>query len=298
MLPTTLEWHVAAGLVVVAGLAAPWTAVPAFATVGVLLLLSVVVAGLQATQAKLPAAHDRPRARLLVMALCYLQPLVRSWARYRTRLFAYRTPRLPTGTRPAAPDKRLPLSGRRALAYWNEGGLGRLQLLGCVVQYFTENRWGRSIDSGWSEWDVEVYCHPWTVVQIFTAEEDHGENKRLVRVRYRLRPSGYLTGLAAAAVLGGAVAAGLWPWAAAAWAGSLLAACGGLWWRGTRRAALAVAVVHRWAAELGMVRVPEPGDDQGRVPRASRPCPGHEHERDARGTSDPSPLPAAEEFVR
>ncbi len=83
MLPTTLEWHLAASL---AGLAAfAWPLVGAVGAA--MLLLSLLVATLQAAQARLAPAHDGPGARLLVMALCYTQPLVRSWGRYRTRLF-------------------------------------------------------------------------------------------------------------------------------------------------------------------------------------------------------------------
>src|SRR5262249_40949272 len=89
MLPSTLEWHAVAGLAAAAGFF--WW--PASALLPALLRLSGVVAGLQAMQAVLAPAHGGPLTRLLVMALCYVQPLVRSWARYRTRLFAYGYPR-------------------------------------------------------------------------------------------------------------------------------------------------------------------------------------------------------------
>ena len=44
---------------------------------------------LQAAQARLAPAHDCVRSRLLIAALCYGQPLVRAWARYRTRYFTF-----------------------------------------------------------------------------------------------------------------------------------------------------------------------------------------------------------------
>src|SRR5262249_2264333 len=86
MLPSTLEWHVALALLGLAGLFWPavWLAVAA------LLGLSVGVAVLQACQARLAPEYAGFKARCLIAALCYLQPLVRSWARYRTRLFSYR----------------------------------------------------------------------------------------------------------------------------------------------------------------------------------------------------------------
>src|SRR5262249_58453619 len=89
MLPATLEWHLAAALLGLAALFWPGTWLVAAGMLG----LSVGVAVLQAAQARLPAQHAGFKARCLIAALCYLQPLLRSWARYRTRLLAYRPPR-------------------------------------------------------------------------------------------------------------------------------------------------------------------------------------------------------------
>jgi GT2 family glycosyltransferase len=257
MLPTTLEWHLAAGLTGLAALAWPL----AGAVGAAMLVLSLLVAALQAAQARLAPAHDGPRARLVVMALCYVQPLVRSWYRYRTRLFAYRPPAADAGFLPRG-GTRLPWTGKHTVAYWCENGPERLQLLGCVVLYLNEHRWGRAIDSGWSDWDVAIYCHPWTVVEVSTAQENHGGSKRLIRVRYRLRPSGYLNTLAALAVAGGAAAACWWPWPALASTAVVLAGCLGLWRRGTSRAAQVLALFDRWAEDLGMVRCGVPADGE------------------------------------
>src|SRR5207249_1074572 len=76
MLPATLEWHLAAALVGLGGFA--WH--PAWMAPAAMLGLSLAVAALQAAQARLAPAHDGLGARCLVAALCYLQPLVRSWA--------------------------------------------------------------------------------------------------------------------------------------------------------------------------------------------------------------------------
>jgi GT2 family glycosyltransferase len=251
MLPATLEWHLAAGL---AGLAAFFWA-PAGIAVAALVGLSLLVAALQAAQARLAPAHDSFRSRLLVLALCYAQPLVRSWARYRTRLFAYRPPVFFPSL--LAGRRRLPLSGRGAASYWSENGLGRLQLLGLVIHYLNEHRWGRALDSGWSDWDLEVYCHPWTVVRVFTTQEDHGSNRHLVRVRFRLRPSGYLGALGGLAALAGATAC-FGVWEAAVVAAGLLGGCLGLWWRGTSRARQVLALFDHWADQLGLFRCDPP----------------------------------------
>jgi hypothetical protein len=248
MLPATLEWHLGAAAALLAALVWPPAALVAAAMLG----LSFLVAGLQGAQAQFPGRHRGWRARLLVAVLSYLQPLVRSWARYRTRLLAYRPPQ-------ADPDhlarhgQRLPLWGRRTAAYWSEEGYERTELLGLLIAYLNERGWGKTVDGGWSDWDVEVHCHPWTVVRLSTAQEEHGGGKRLIRVRYRLRLAGSTKGLvAAAAALGlGALAGMSWPLAAAA--GAVLGVVGLLWWRGTVRASQATAVVDALASSLGLI---------------------------------------------
>jgi hypothetical protein len=249
MIPSTLEWHFLAGIVALAALFWP------VAWIGVIAMLTVswTVAILQALQARIHSEHDGPWARLVVGGLCYAQPLVRSWSRYCTRLIAYR----PSRVNLVAPGNSLgglPFRGARSTAYWNEIGRDRLQLLGCVVLYLTENRWGKTVDSGWSDWDLEIYCHPWTTVQVSTAQENHGQNKHLIRVRYQLRPSGYLDGLGALAMMCGVVAAAFLHWPLALLSGILVIACLGLWWRGAFQARYALAVFDRWATDLGMIR--------------------------------------------
>jgi len=251
MLPGTLEWHAAAALAAVAAVFWP----PAWAGVAAMLVLALAVAGLQAAQARLAPRHDGPLSRLVVAALCWAQPLVRSGSRYRTRLFGERSPLAlpPTGL----PPRPFPWSGRCTAAYWNERGQGRLALLRQVIHHLDAHRWGKTLDSGWSAWDLEIHCHRWTVVQAVTAEEDHGGGKRLIRVRYRLRPGGSLAAAGAVVSLAGALAACLRLWPAAAVSAGLLATALLLWWRGTRAAERAAAIFDRAAADLEAD--PEPG---------------------------------------
>src|SRR5205085_10542738 len=108
---------------------------------------------------------------------------------------------------------------------WSEKGCERLQLLSCVVLYLNEHRWGKTLDTGWDDWDVEIYCHPWTVVQVCTAQEDHGSGKHLIHVRYRLRPSGTMNAMAMAGGLGLLTAASLQTWPVALGAGLFVTTC-------------------------------------------------------------------------
>jgi GT2 family glycosyltransferase len=244
MLPSTLEWHLLAVIVALAGFFWPW----AWVGVAAMVVASFAVAGLQAAQARVSERYDGWGARLLVTWLCYAQPLVRSWWRYWTRLFAYRPP-VAAPAAQGSPGKPLPLTGVQTLVYWSEAGLGRLELLKRVLVTLNEDRWGRTLDSGWSDWDLEIYCHPWTIVQVCTAEEDHG-GKHLIRVRLGLRASTYLRTLGWGAVLAGIVAVGFQWWPAAVAVGTLMMGCLGVWWRGTYRAAHARALFDTAAHQL------------------------------------------------
>src|SRR5439155_5349088 len=249
MLPSTLEWHVGIGLIALA--AGFWP--PAWLAVAGLLALSVTVAALQAARVRLAPADAGLSGRLLIAALCYVQPLVRSWTRYRTRLLAYRLPRADL-ERVKSPSARLPWTGRRTSAYWTEEGRQRTELLDRAVAYLTANGWGKTIDSGWRGWDLEIYCHPWTVVQVCTAQEDHGGGKHLIRVRYRLRLSAWTRLIGSLVVVAAAATLALRAWPAAAGTVLLSSIWVGAWWRGTYRAGAATAVLDRIGEEMGLVR--------------------------------------------
>jgi GT2 family glycosyltransferase len=246
--PSTLEWHLLIGVVLVLGLL--WPA--AWLVAGAMFGLSLAVAALQAVQARLPAPYQGFSSRLLVAGLCYFQPLVRSWSRYHTRLFSYRPPIAD----PAFPEdcrKHLPLSGTRTNMYWSEDGTERTALLASIIAYLNEHGWGKTIDSGWQDWDIEVYCHPWTVLQLCTSEEDHGGSRRLIRVRYRMRWRGITKTIGIAAFALAGIAGFLQAWSLVAVAGVSLLGCLGIWVRGAYRAAEAVTVVDGLARRMKLL---------------------------------------------
>src|SRR5262249_55911570 len=231
MLPSTLEWHTAATLVALAGLLWSPGLFVALGMVG----LSVLVAALQAAQANLVPGHRGLASRLVVAGLCYAQPLVRSWTRYKTRFFSPGVVVADTEL-PAEPGPGLPLNGRRTVEYWSEHGHDRAQLLETVVAYLAGGAWGQVVGPGWSGVGRIVYCHPGTEVRVCTVQEDHGAGRRLIRARFRLRPG------TAARLLGlvglGAAAAVAWfdPVVGAGVAAAVLGLGVGVWWRGARRA--------------------------------------------------------------
>jgi hypothetical protein len=253
MLPGTLEWHLAVALLGLAAFFWPvlWLAVAA------LLSLSVAIAAIQAAQAVLSQTHDGLSSRLLLTALCYAQPLVRSWHRYRTR-FLVQGPPMASPPFSDGGGERLPLAGTRTVSYWSEEGIERTELVGLFIAYLLEHRLGPTVDSGWSSWDVEARCHPWTWVRVCTTQEDHGGAKRLIRVRYRLGLTRFALVMAALVLAAAGVAASYQAAAGAIGAGVLGALLLGVWWRGTRLAGRIIGGFDGLARGLNMVRC-EPG---------------------------------------
>jgi hypothetical protein len=95
---------------------------------------------------------------------------------------------------------------------------------------------------------------------VCTAQEEHGGDKHLIRVRYRMRPSGSTKALVAVAGLGAASAAALLACGYIAGPSVLLVLCVGLaafclaaWVRGTYRARQALAVFDAMAAKLRLL---------------------------------------------
>jgi prepilin-type N-terminal cleavage/methylation domain-containing protein len=251
MLPSTLEWHAAIGLCLLAIFVWPHAAMVA----GLMWLASLAVAALQAAQAQIPPRHDGPLARLLVMLLCYAQPLVRSWHRQVTQFLRYRPP-LPGSAEPSGVRTSAPLRGASRVAFWSTAGVDRLQLLERIIAHLNQRQWSKVLDAGWNRWDIRVFCHPWAVAHIATAEEEHGGQKRLIRVRCQVAPSGYtqLIGMLAGIVLLIAVIRLSWPCAAV---GASLAVLGAaVYRRGISRSWAVSGLIHAAAEDLGIVPVP------------------------------------------
>jgi GT2 family glycosyltransferase len=251
MLPGTLEWHLAAGVSALGALV--W--LPMLAVAAAMIGLSLLVAVLQARQARLELKHEGACSRFVIAGLCYAQPLVRSWARYRRRFFGARqAAREPALLRAGA--RGLPLWGMRTTAYWTEEWRDRTELLDGVVAALDEQRWTKVIDAGWSDWDLEVVAHPWTVVRICTTQEEHGGKKRLIRVRYQLRLRGQAKAAVGAGIVVTAIATLTHLGVGAACAAAVLLALAAVWWHGARWAARTVGLVDAAACKLRLLSCP------------------------------------------
>jgi len=135
--------------------------------------------------AKLEPRFDTVRARLLVTFLALVQPLVRGWWRYYTWLKFKRTPGAVIDH--ASPQEK-PLPGwfpKSELRFWNETGVGREALLQEIIAGLEAEGWSYSIDTGWQNWDVQIYGSLWWGVRLKSVTEYHGGPKCLTRVGFK-----------------------------------------------------------------------------------------------------------------
>jgi O-antigen biosynthesis protein len=138
-------------------------------------------------RASIEPKFDTVYARLLVMLLAFTQPLVRGWSRYFTWLHFKRTPRSVIRTHEDLPNgARIGGSLSRRI-FWTDEGRDRHYLLGAIFQLLDEEGWRYSTDSGWNEWDIQIYGNFWWSITLQTVTEYHGNGKCLTRVRLRNR---------------------------------------------------------------------------------------------------------------
>ena len=136
--------------------------------------------------AKLEPRFDTIRARLLVAFLALSQPLVRGWARYFTWLKYKRTPEsvISAKEKDFSPSR---IRGYSRLNFWNEEGLGREILLKEIIQALESEGWSYSMDTGWKEWDIQIYGSFWWGIRLSSVTEYHGGPKCLTRVALSIR---------------------------------------------------------------------------------------------------------------
>ena len=205
--------------------------------------------------ARLEPQFDSVRARLLVVFLAFTQPLVRGWTRYFTWLKYKRTPENVIRAPEQELDTRHAAGSKTNFEFWNEEGHGREKLLAEATKMLEDEGWSYSLDTGWNDWDVQIYGSFWWLLRLRSVTEYHGGPKCLTRATLRLRMGGatimvnflLLCALAYQQFLGSGVP---W-WAATAYAGFL----GFLAFRGRRLKLRAADLLTVAARRAGLGRV-------------------------------------------
>lgn len=178
---SSIEWVVLTAAIGVVSIPFPFLRIIPYLMFGATLLVALSYM----IHAKLEPRFDTIRARLLVIFLALAQPLVRGWTRYYVWLKFKRTPPSVIATH-EEDFKPHPGGSITNLEYWNEDtGKGREALLPAVVDALEREGWSYSIDTGWKDWDVQVYGSIWWGIKMLTVTEYHGGPKALTRVRLK-----------------------------------------------------------------------------------------------------------------
>ena len=138
-------------------------------------------------RAQIEPKFDTVRARLLVMILAFVQPLVRGFSRYFTWLRFKRTPANVIRKHEHLPERVRAGGSLGRRVFWSEQGRDRHYLLGALFELLEEEGWRYSTDSGWNDWDIQIYGNFWWSIALQTVTEYHGGGKCLTRVRLRNR---------------------------------------------------------------------------------------------------------------
>jgi hypothetical protein len=205
-----LEWHTLAAFVLTLGVMLPGALVAA----GIMELLSGFAALRSASSERLPPGAPL-WARPLVFVLHFLQPVFRSWHRYRYRYTHKKLPEVRVSTKLVRAQSRVARWNYRELHWDSSIGRGREELLAALEAKARKLGWSGDFDGGWHTWDVNLDGDHWNNIRIFTATEELGGQRRFTRARCSLWTSP-LAKIATAAALvwtSVAVATAMW-WAA------------------------------------------------------------------------------------
>jgi glycosyltransferase involved in cell wall biosynthesis len=216
-LPFTLEWNLV-GIVLLMG-----------ALIGgryeliasIPLLFAVGAAARRAWRAKLEPRYEGIGSRLLIAALIYLGPLVRTIQRYLHRIQGMTGVARIQFVEPSQAPRVQWWQRQFFLSFWSEQGLEKENLLHALMEFLVPRRYLITIDQGWSERDVTAHRGLWSKADIEVAVENHGGPKRLFRVRCRVRES-VMTRWALPALAGVAIVAAAAGWAEVAVLAGLL----------------------------------------------------------------------------
>ena len=200
-LPFTLEWNLVGALLLAYGaVKGGWYWIGAAPVA-----LSWACCVWAAMRARVDTLAGGLQGRLLISVLTYFGPLLRSLERYKWWVRGL------TAAQPSVAERRvqaLPWSWRErafSAAFWTETALEKETILHGMMEVLAARKYFVLVDQGWSEWDLEVHGGIWSRGRIKVCAENHGGERRVLRVKCALRTSRLARGMLA----GGVVAAGL-----------------------------------------------------------------------------------------
>jgi glycosyltransferase involved in cell wall biosynthesis len=185
-LPFTFEWNATAAILLALALLRGSWGWAGLAVVPLAVTWSCCLGA--ALRARVDAPADDVRGRLMIALLTYLGPLLRCVERYRWWVRGLSAAEPVKQSRPRA----LPLSWREcafSLSYWSDKGLEKETILHGLQEGATARKYFVVVDQGWSDWDLEVHGGLWSRARVKVATENHGGERRLLRIKCALRAS-------------------------------------------------------------------------------------------------------------
>jgi len=181
MLLTSLEFYVLV-LLPLFVLSVPFRFLLPVALAVMVVSLSLCVAA--AVQAEVPRGKRAWWSKPLIAILFFLQPIVRGWARYKGRL-TYRP--TPLAVHEKLDSMALADSGEslEQVMYWADQWLDRVDFIHSILSRLDAEGWQNKTDTGWHDYDVEIYGSRWSTLQLTTASELYKDGKQLFRCRLR-----------------------------------------------------------------------------------------------------------------
>lgn len=185
-LPFTLEWNVAALVLLLTAMLSGEYVIAS----SIPFLVSLASAANSARKARLDPRFGGLSARLLVMLLLYLGPLMRGFERYLWRMRgAGDVERVDAEIPEPEESPEISLAKREfSVGYWSESGREKEEFLQELSGFLVPRKYRVAVGSGWEPWDVEVARGIGTAARVEVAVEDHTGAKRLFRVRTTLHP--------------------------------------------------------------------------------------------------------------
>ncbi len=182
---SSLEWNILTFITLLIALQthSAWY-VPAF------LFACTVCVGLSyGLRARVEPPYQNTWSKLLVSTLAIWQPIARGWARYSTWMKMKRTPG--EVIEPTAEGRAMKIVWDRPalLSFWNEKSAGREHFLKAFEGRLNREGWKYSADTGWTNWDFQVYGNRFWQIRLLSVTEEHGDGKRLTRVRLHPSPT-------------------------------------------------------------------------------------------------------------
>ncbi|WP_176159484.1 glycosyltransferase [Prosthecobacter debontii] len=127
---------------------------------------------------------------LLLLGLCWIQPVVREWKRLVGMVQLGARPAGSHANPPPNPVVRRPSKVSiplLELCFWNEVGVGRTQWLDAMRRHLAQKNIPIREDQGWRLFDLEAVPHHIISPAFLTVTEYHGERQRLTRIKLLMR---------------------------------------------------------------------------------------------------------------